>query len=292
MPENGCVPLPVFPSGQARAIQQFLTLQEVSLVSCVLWKNQAPWELKWRTCSDSMLLLPFRGGFEAELEGARYVVRPGQFLMIPEHTPHTLRILPGEPHLHQVSIHCEIHDRWHLPFLGWFDQPIGRLSGIQSWKDKLYRLSSLLRTDSKTGRLWGENLLRELLVEQLLEGDSYRIPDRTADPRVETLIRRLKEEKESPLLSVEELAREVGLTPVQMRKLFKRETGESPKGFLIQLRMRHAEHLLRHTRMRIKEVAFACGFASDHYFHSRFRKVYAMTPEQYRNHLEEPGQSL
>ncbi|SRR6266480_4313556 len=83
-------------------------------------------------------------------------------------------------------------------------------------------------------------------------------------------------------LSVVTLSRRVRLSPTRLRQLFKKETGRSPMQYLRDLRMQHAEHLLRSTFLSVKEVAFVSGVKDLSNFVREFKRRFGLTPKQFR----------
>ena len=262
---------------------EWLVHYEIEIVSCAFWRNRAPWGVSRRRCFDSFLLFPTRGKVCVTLASGRHVIAPGQYLALPEGEWHTLEIEKGHTRLEQISLHCRMQDRWQRPFLTRFRSPRGTLANRAFWHRSLLDLAFLMNFDPEVGKHRGKTLVRELLAERL-RGEKRLSPlKRAGDPRIERVLRLMKEGLSSPLLSVESLSREVDLTSTQMRKLFRRETGSSPRRYLLRLRLERAVHLLRHSTQNIKQIALESGFSSDNYFHLVFRQAFQATPAEYRD---------
>lgn len=276
-------PLPDFIEAPRRRMLEALLLEyRFTMISCLYWRNSAGWKLPWRQCQDTFFLFPESGTVRVTLRGETCTIRPGEFLMLAENTRHRLELEGGSRHLRQFALHCHIHDRWGRPLVSRFSSPTGCLPfQTDGWR-ALRELTCLMGCDPALGQLRGKNFLRELLAAQLAAGTRLAVNPGASDARVGLVLQRMEQDVGSPGLSVETLARDVRLTPVQLRKLFRRETGTSPRRFLNTLRMRHAARLLRHSSDSVKEIAAACGFSSDHYFHLAFRKAFGATPSQYR----------
>jgi AraC-like DNA-binding protein len=272
----------VLPPEWRESLRAIFVDHEVQMVSCTLWKNRAPWRLDWRTCLDSFLLFPVTGEVEVCLRGAKQVVAPGDFLMLAEDTWHSLELVRGFRNLQQFSLHCHIHDRWNRPLLRRFPSSSGRLPARPSNFRILEELCCLMATDPESGQQRGEAFVREVLAAQLAGEHLLKAAPSSGDERVSVVIQKMESGFRDCDLSVENLAREVQITPVHLRKIFRRETGDSPKQFLQAVRLRESTRLLRHSTASIKEVAAACGFASDHYFHLVFREKFGRTPSGYR----------
>lgn len=268
---------------QARSISLILEEFPIVMLSAVYWRNRAPWELQWRTVNDTFFLFPTAGAFEVKLESEQHTVEPGRFLMLPEGERHKLQIARDHSRLEQISVHCHINSRWHLPLLARFSSRIGQLSHRSTWFDQLCRLVALMNSDKAAGQVFGESLLRLLLSNEIMTGNELTPQRGETDSRVESIRQYLQRHYSDASLSVEKAAAEVHLSPVQMRKLFLRYSGVTPKEHLNQIRMLEAARLLRQSILSVKEIAARAGFSSDHYFHLAFRKGYGCTPSEYRN---------
>jgi AraC family transcriptional regulator of arabinose operon len=101
------------------------------------------------------------------------------------------------------------------------------------------------------------------------------------DPRVRKSIDFLATHLAEPF-SEERLALAAGLSPSRLRHLFHAQTGESPRRFLEEQRLRRAKELLALSRQRISEIALELGFASPFYFSLRFKKSTGESPRAFR----------
>ena len=101
------------------------------------------------------------------------------------------------------------------------------------------------------------------------------------DPRV-TVVIKLMHDLLTEQPSMGALSKRVNLSPIRMRQLFKKETGQTASQYVRRLRLREAEKLLRTTFLTIKEVTFLCGMNDVSHFARDFKKEYSKTPSQYR----------
>ncbi len=265
-----------------QSLRELFCDYRVSMVSCSYFRNHAPWSVNWRICPDGFFLFPTLGTLRVKLETGSVELKPGQFLMLNEGIRHALEVGGESTRLHQLSLHCHVTNRWGHSFLARCHTAIGTLSTRDGLFESLKELTCLKNRDPEAGQQRGESLVKELLALQLRKGLHLARGKQEGDPRIAGVLKKMETEFASCDLSVEELAREIQLTPVQFRKLFQRETHLSPKRFLNRLRMRHATSLLRQTTASVKQIAAECGFASDHYFHLAFRKELGCTPSGYR----------
>jgi AraC family transcriptional regulator len=84
-------------------------------------------------------------------------------------------------------------------------------------------------------------------------------------------------------LTLVELARSVGLSTAHFAVMFRQSTGETPHQFLLRCRIERAKEMLRTAKVRIVDVAMACGFKTQQHFARVFRQMYGATPREYRN---------
>jgi AraC-like DNA-binding protein len=270
------------PAAYTRALREFFLHYEIEVLSCVFWRNRAPWSAPARQCFDSFLLFPLRGVVRANLASGPVLIPPGSYLALADGRPHDLALIEGRARLDQVALHLRMQDRWGRPLLARFRSPVGRLRDAARWHRLLADLACLMSVDPGLGRARGRVLVQELMAERLATESGVAPWRGRGDPRLEHVRQRMREQLGSPTLAIEALAGEIGLTATQMRKLFRRENRRAPKDYLQRLRLEKATQLLRHSARTIKEVSAACGFATDNYFHLVFRRAFGMTPLAYR----------
>jgi AraC-like DNA-binding protein len=79
------------------------------------------------------------------------------------------------------------------------------------------------------------------------------------------------------------MAESVNLSPPYFCYLFKTITGVPPAKYLKSLRMQQAATLLTTTFLSIKEIVRRVGLTDESHFVRDFKRLYAMTPSEYRN---------
>ncbi|MDQ0193374.1 response regulator [Paenibacillus wynnii] len=83
-------------------------------------------------------------------------------------------------------------------------------------------------------------------------------------------------------LSLQDISRQIGVSPSHMSKVFSQVTGQTMTEYLTGTRIRKAMELLKTTRHKTFEIAFEVGYNDQHYFSNQFKKVTGMTPMEYR----------
>ena len=82
---------------------------------------------------------------------------------------------------------------------------------------------------------------------------------------------------------VSDLANECGLPTGAFLRAFRQSTGTSPHRWLLQRRVDHAKLLLRRNlQITLREVAMACGFASESHLARVFKNLTGVHPETWR----------
>lgn len=83
-------------------------------------------------------------------------------------------------------------------------------------------------------------------------------------------------------IGLEALARLAGLSTFQLVRQFKKQTGLAPHAYQVQLRIRHAQQLLK-AGVSIADVAVDAGFHDQSHLHRHFKRALGVTPGQYRH---------
>jgi len=82
-------------------------------------------------------------------------------------------------------------------------------------------------------------------------------------------------------ISVDDIAREAGVTANHLTRIFSAETGYSPIQYLRELRLNRAVSLLQNTDMKIANVAQSVGYENVEHFSRVFKKKYSISPKRY-----------
>ena len=84
------------------------------------------------------------------------------------------------------------------------------------------------------------------------------------------------------MISEVELARACEMSVSNFRRVFKIETGFSPKAFVIKSRLSYAKYLLKNTNMTIIKIAEKVGYNEVCGFNKIFAATLKMSPSTYR----------
>lgn len=86
-------------------------------------------------------------------------------------------------------------------------------------------------------------------------------------------------------LTLEQVAREMGITPNYFSALFKQNTGDSFINYLTNVRISHAKELLKGGAYKTYEIAMHCGYENSTYFSTIFKRRTGVSPSEYRSGL-------
>lgn len=149
-----------------------------------------------------------------------------------------------------------------------------RLSELGAANEAYERVSSLLAaadlkslTDAFV-RLVRSTTVTEEHVRPEIKDAKRWIQDRLQEPLTLTLV-----------------AERAGLRPEYFSRLFKDETGESVNQYITRLRMEKALELLKHSQLKVYEVAEAVGIPNYRYFTSMFRNWAGAAPTEVKRGL-------
>lgn len=122
------------------------------------------------------------------------------------------------------------------------------------------------------------SLVRHLEVEPPLESSSGRgLTARQLRAVVDVMLADL-----AATVSLESLADAVHLSRFHFLRQFAVATGSTPMRMLTDIRMAHAEALVREGRSDIIDIAVAMGYASASAFGAAFRRAHGVSPKAYR----------
>ncbi|GIP17310.1 hypothetical protein J40TS1_29520 [Paenibacillus montaniterrae] len=102
----------------------------------------------------------------------------------------------------------------------------------------------------------------------------------------EELIRKINEiiaqEFANPMLSLNYIADELGMSTYHISRVYRQQNSATIIDAINDYRMEHAKQLLTNTETSIAEISAKTGYTSSSYFHRMFKKLYGVTPSEFR----------
>ncbi len=87
------------------------------------------------------------------------------------------------------------------------------------------------------------------------------------------------------LLTLQQVADEVGLSATYFSRLFYQSTGQKFIDYLTEIRINKARILLETTQYKILSISQMVGYENATYFSYLFKKILGMSPQEYRNKI-------
>ncbi len=175
--------------------------------------------------------------------------------------------------------------------IDWTDEYVFIPKNSKSIRSIMKSLFMIKRVDS-IGRCLVLSSIYKLFAE-LLGGNS--VPqDAATDANAETQdvgeegilfnkAKRYIEESLSDGISVDELAKNLGLHRTSLYRLFKKTVGVSVTQYMLNVRMDKAAYYLLNTRLSLSEISLMVGFSDYAHFFRTFKKTFGFSPTEYRN---------
>lgn len=163
-------------------------------------------------------------------------------------------------------------------------QPWWRLgsSGMNPVRQIITQLEQESRNEDDFSSCLTQTLFAQLLI--MLHRHRYavdRVPVTSSETLLDKLITALAGSLERTFV-LEHFCHENQCNERALKLQFRQQTGMSVNNYLRQLRICHAQYLLRHTDYLVSEVATRCGFEDSNYFSVVFTREMEMTPSQWR----------
>ncbi len=84
-------------------------------------------------------------------------------------------------------------------------------------------------------------------------------------------------------LSVDMIAKQVGISRVHLHRKMKELTNQTPHTFIRNLRLQQAAKLLRESKQSVSDVMYSCGFSNPASFSTMFKNMFGSSPRDYMN---------
>jgi len=86
-------------------------------------------------------------------------------------------------------------------------------------------------------------------------------------------------------MNIKTILESSGYAEDYIRSIFKKNVGVTPNEYLTDVRMKHACYLtdVYGDSMNLSEIALRCGYYDYTYFSQKFKKVFGMSPREYKN---------
>lgn len=240
--------------------------------------------------------VPYDGAGFVDSEGKKHPFRLGEFVLNPPEQIHYWKMTRGP--LNMLILWISMEDQPENP------EPQDRLLiEFFSAKKLVHRLPNsfiplyrALLAEAASPRIGLEISLRDYLSQLILSLARATVPSRKLEQKIQIepqgrderlvfLVDRFLRLNLTNELRLEDIARQVSLSPRSLTRKYREIRDRSIGEELNHQRMVHAEELLRETDLPIKAIAAECGILDQCYFARKFKNIYHQTPSNYRRQL-------
>lgn len=153
-------------------------------------------------------------------------------------------------------------------------------SGADIFLTKPFNLKVLAQ--SIKGLLFNREKLRFYYTNNIvnIEEGSFGISEQDFLKKLNELIGK---NLENSSYTVEDLARDLAISRVQLYRKVKAILGISISDHINNMRLDKSKELLKKSNQTISEIAYAVGFSSPNYFSTSFKNKFGISPKEYKN---------
>lgn len=153
-------------------------------------------------------------------------------------------------------------------------------SGADIFLTKPFHLKVLAQ--SIKGLLFNREKLRFYYTNNIvnIEEGSFGISEQDFLKKLNELIQK---NIENSAYTVEDLARDLAISRVQLYRKVKAILGISISDYINNMRLDKSKELLKKSNQTISEIAYSVGFSTPNYFSTSFKNKFGISPKEYKN---------
>ncbi|PUA39269.1 AraC family transcriptional regulator [Paenibacillus elgii] len=242
------------------------------------------------------LFLDGRG--DVIVDNVTYSVEKGTLIFIRPGQVHSFHHKPGFP-LDSYNIYCDLWERHPIPeprFAFYPDPPDRSMLTRQEACPELDEFPTkmslsphphLIELFVQIARSEDAPFYAEAITGSLMRAFLLRWFNsiKSAAPNDYRILQIMEEMERHPerRYSFEDWCRKCRLKKSYFYKLFKQETGMTPKDYLLRMKMKKAANLLLESRQSVTSISDNLGYDSIHYFSKQFAAFYGISPTAFRS---------
>jgi AraC-like DNA-binding protein/quercetin dioxygenase-like cupin family protein len=230
-----------------------------------------------------ILIYCYEGAGKVKIRSTEYQVESGDFVLIPIKAPHAYEADEKNPWtIYWVHFKGAVSNS----ILSLMEKQAGGFKGFIRSNESILNLFNDMYNQLARGygsdNLMYTNMCLWHFLTTFIYNNKYHpsAPFGHKDP-IDVAIDFLSKHLDKTL-TLEDMAREVNLSPSHFSFIFKKKTGFSPIEYFNHLKVQKACQYLLFTNLRIKEIAQEVGIEDPYYFSRLFTKVMGTAPNEYR----------
>jgi AraC-like DNA-binding protein len=230
-----------------------------------------------------ILIYCVEGMGEAFINDTKYIIEAGDFFIIPIGLPHKYEADENNPWtiywIHfKGNIAEQIINLFEQKYIGYKGFNHNNENQISLFNEIYNRLGRGYSSD----HLIYSNMCLWHFIAGLIYNTNFDIHGKpglkdSIDIAIDFLGKNI-----NSLLTLQQIAASVNLSPSHFSSVFKQKTGFSPIEYFNHLKVQQACQYLLFTNMRVKEISQELGIEDQYYFSRMFSKVMGHSPAEYR----------
>lgn len=244
---------------------------QITLIACIMIADREKF-LHERFCpTDHIFMLLANGKYTVTADEGTITVNPGEGMLFRKGIVYERRIIePITVFLFRHTADAPVFPTDHICFAD--------TARIHS---TIAMLEHSCRNQQSFVGAVQNHLFHDLINLYRYESQSAMTPVGLQDPVIAEVLTNIQNHahRSNP---VSWYAEQSQLSYVQFYRRFKSAIGMSPKEYIIRLRIDRARYLLLEEPSSVSEIAHACGFESEYYFSSCFKKTVGVSPSDFR----------
>lgn len=234
--------------------------------------------------SQHILIYCVKGNGWAKIANKKYVISPGDFILLPANTPHEYGADERVPWtiywIHFKGISSQSFIDMMLKRMGDHVASISFQENRQHLFEEIY--TSVERGYSLDNICYASLGLQYFLASCCFDNNYNYLATHKKKDSITVCVNYLQKHIDKTL-ALQEIAAEVNLSASHFASIFKKSTGFSIIEYFNHLKIQKACQYLQFTDLRINEVADRLGIEDPYYFSRMFTKIIGISPNKYRS---------
>jgi AraC-like DNA-binding protein/mannose-6-phosphate isomerase-like protein (cupin superfamily) len=217
------------------------------------------------------------------IESNQFEIKAGDFILIPMHQAHKYVAHEEDPwSIYWIHFKGSAADN----IVDLMKQRWGGLKGNIHYREERVHLFRNIYNQLERGfscdNITFANMCIGYLLSSFVYHDKFGVSNMFSTRDVIDQSIDYMGKKIDQMITLEEIAGSINLSPSHFSCIFKKKTGLSPIEYFNQLKIQKSCQYLLFTNLRVKEIAFKLGIEDPYYFSRLFTKFMGVSPNEYR----------